>query len=357
MLTVRIVIPCFTEQRWDSILRAVRSAQDQTYTAEIVVVVDHNPRLAEQLAERISRDVTVLANRFPRGASGARNTGAFAADTDLVAFLDDDAVADPDWVKHLVAAYVRSPAAVGVGGCVLPLWEFHKPRWFPEEFLWVVGVTPPGRPLCQVRNVWGSNMLVNRSSFMAIGGFCDSFGKLGHVSEPEDTDLCIRMTTEAASEVGWVFTPNAIVRHAIPSERVTWSFFLRRCWSEGAGKGALATRFGRGSKKHLRNETDFIRTVMTKSLAMNLAAAIRGNGDGLGRAAAILLGTASAGAAYAISKARSTARRADFLTQPTSVKSILIATKEVNLTQDADNLTVPMSSSTLNVSHRDPSAG
>lgn len=308
MLTVGIVIPCFTEQRWDSILCAVRSAQHQTYAAEIVVVVDHNPRLAELLTAHIGHEVTILTNRFSRGVSGARNTGAFALDTDLIAFLDDDSVADSGWAKHLVEAYVQSPAAVGVGGCILPLWEVGVPRWLPDEFLWVVGGTPPGRPLCRVRNVWGSNMLVRRSSFVAVGGFCDSFGKLGHVSQPEDTELCIRMTAEAGSEVGWVFTPDAIVRHAIPPERATWSYFLRRCWSEGKGKSALACRAERGSKS-LSDETDFVRTVLTKTLAVNLAAAAGGDGPALSRAAAILLGTASAGAAYALSKARSAGRR------------------------------------------------
>ena len=327
MLTVQIVIPCFTEQRWHSILRAVRSAQHQTYAAEIVVVVDHNPRLAELLTSNIGNQVTILPNRFSPGASGARNTGAFAANTELVAFLDDDTIADPDWVKHLVDAYVQCPSAVGVGGCVLPLWEIAVPRWFPDEFLWVVGATPPGRPLSRVRNVWGSNMLVSRSAFMAAGGFCDSFGKCGHVSQPEDTELCVRMTAQVGSATGWIFTPDAIVCHSIPPGRATWSYFLRRCWSEGAGKSALAARPGNGAKC-LRDETTFVRTVLTKALTVNLAAAASGDGDALAQAAAIVVGTGCAGAAFALAKLRPTIPRAGRIAQRVRSNTVSIVTEQ-----------------------------
>nr|BFE71393.1 hypothetical protein GCM10020092_046940 [Actinoplanes digitatis] len=79
-------------------MRTVASARSQTYApAEIVVVVDHNPALFRR-ARRDLGGVTVLENLYAQGVSGNRNTGAFHTSTSLIAFLDDDTVADPDWL-------------------------------------------------------------------------------------------------------------------------------------------------------------------------------------------------------------------------------------------------------------------
>lgn len=313
MLTVRIVIPCYTEERWDLILRVVQSAREQTYSVGVTLVVDHNYSLEQRLSEQFGEHVTILANKYSQGVSGARNTGAFAADTDLVAFLDDDAVADPRWIENVVSAYESHPRAAGVGGAVVPLDGLGLAPWFPDEFLWVVGVTPPGRSMCIVRNVWGSNMLVSRARFTAVGGFRDDFGKVGHISQPEDTELCIRMTAESGSDVGWVFVPDAVVAHAVHLERTTWSYFVRRCWLEGTGKFSLAAHTGKG-RQSLGEESSFVRTILTQTLLRNLAAGLwgrpvgRGRAAEFGQAAAVLVGTAVAGAAYLVAGARRPSR-------------------------------------------------
>ena len=75
-----------------------------------------------------------------RGISGARNSGIAAARGAIIAFLDDDAIAAPDWLEQLLAGY-SSPNVLGVGGAIEPQWQGGRPRWFPPEFDWVVGCT------------------------------------------------------------------------------------------------------------------------------------------------------------------------------------------------------------------------
>src|SRR3712207_1477155 len=131
--TVSVIICAYTDERWDDVLAAVRSVEAQRVAPyEILLVVDHNRTLRDRLAEALPH-VQVVENRGERGLSGGKNTGVALARGDVVAFLDDDAVAEAGWLEHLVAGY-DEPQVMGVGGLTLPLWETGRPSWFPEEF-------------------------------------------------------------------------------------------------------------------------------------------------------------------------------------------------------------------------------
>src|SRR3954454_13060930 len=101
-VTVSVVICAYTEERWDDLVAAVDSAWAQTVEPhEVIVVVDHNPALLERVRQEFPR-ATAVENAAARGLSGARNSGVQVATGDIVAFLDDDALAAPDWLKWLV---------------------------------------------------------------------------------------------------------------------------------------------------------------------------------------------------------------------------------------------------------------
>src|SRR5512133_1867164 len=98
MATISVVIRTYTEARWDSLLAAVESAEQQTRPPdEIVLVVDHNQNLYERLREALPAAV-VVPNRGAAGSSGAWNAGVQAATGEILAFIDDDAVAAPNWL-------------------------------------------------------------------------------------------------------------------------------------------------------------------------------------------------------------------------------------------------------------------
>ena len=235
-----IVLAAYDSARWPDTLAAIRSVQAQQRPAdEIILVVDHNPELLEQATAELPA-VRVMPNVRARGASGARNTGVAATAADVVAFLDDDAVAEPQWLGELLAVLAR-PDVVGVGGRLLPLWPQDRPRWFPEEFYWVVGASYRGMPeqVAPVRNVWSGSMALRRWDFEAVDGFREGFGKTGNRSRPEDTDLCLRVA-EAAPGRNWMYVPTAGAGHRVPPVRAGVPFFFSRCWHEGRGKAELA---------------------------------------------------------------------------------------------------------------------
>lgn len=290
---VSIVIPTHSDQRLASLVRTVESAKAQAYRpAEIVIVVDHNSALYRR-ARRDIAGVTVLENLYARGVSGNRNTGAFHTATSLIAFLDDDTIAHPLWLAHLVAAFTDQ-TVIGAGGGIAPAFEGRRPRWLPDEFLWAVGGSYAGMPTSttQIRNVWSASMIVRRDVFMSVGGFRTGFGKLGGQNRPEDTELCLRM-----SRIGngrWMYVPQAVISHEVPADRSTFGFFLRRCYAEGRGKVQLAGLHG--DVDSLVSERDYLRRTVPRAVVRNLADAGRGRGVSHAlRAGTVVAGIAAAG--------------------------------------------------------------
>ncbi|MDY7088698.1 MAG: glycosyltransferase [Actinomycetota bacterium] len=290
---VSVVIPTHSERRWASLCRTVASAQQQrTAPAEIIVVVDHNPELFERVKGEFP-GVTVLENTSLRGASGNRNTGAFHARTDLIAFLDDDTVAHPTWLGNLARPFADL-SVVGAGGLIVPAWEHARPSWLPDELLWTVGVSYAGMPTsaAEIRNVWSASMMVRREAFCEVGGFRVGFGKLGDRNRPEDTELCLRIS--AATGGHWMYVPDSVIEHDVPLDRSTFRFFLRRCYAEGRGKVQMAGLLPR--EQRLGAEQSYIRRTLPRAVASNLKAATLGRGGFHAlRAVTVIAAVAAAG--------------------------------------------------------------
>jgi GT2 family glycosyltransferase len=278
--------------RWDSLREAVASVGAQTVRVlETVVVIDHHPGLMAKAASELP-GVTVIANVGSRGASGARNTGAAASRGEILAFLDDDAIASPNWLESLLQHF-KDPKVVGAGGRLEPLWKTRRPQWFPPEFDWAVGCSYIGMPesATMVRNVWSNAMAIRRQAFDAVGGFRDDFGKIGAWSRPEDTDLCLR-AAECDGGGTWIYEPNAVVGHQVPAERTTLRYFLRRCYYEGQGKATLAAL--NGIIRSISTERQYARYVLPYGIVRGLRETARGDVSGVARSLAIIAGTSFA---------------------------------------------------------------
>jgi cellulose synthase/poly-beta-1,6-N-acetylglucosamine synthase-like glycosyltransferase len=182
-LKISVIVCAYTEARWNVLLGAVESVQKQTKSPlEIIIVIDHNPALFRHVREVI-KGVLVLENREAQGLSGARNSGIAVAQGDLIAFMDEDASADPTWLESLYGVY-DDPSVMGVGGMISPLWLVGQPSWFPDEFNWVVGCTYRGvsdHP-AQVRNLIGCNMSLRKDIFLVLAPSFQGLEELVHCS-------------------------------------------------------------------------------------------------------------------------------------------------------------------------------
>jgi cellulose synthase/poly-beta-1,6-N-acetylglucosamine synthase-like glycosyltransferase len=262
----------------------------------------------------------VIPNERPRGLAGARNSGIAVSRGSIVAFIDDDARAEPDWVEEL-AACIEGSEAVGAGGALLPLWQGEAPGWFPPEFYWVFGCSYTGLPtsLGPVRNPIGANMAVRKSILEEVGGFREGESEdapkeirnRGVVraggNVPDDTDLAIRVK-QLRSDAVWLYQPEARVLHTVTPERATLGYFLRRCYEEGVGKANLARSLG--SRESLSSERRHLLAVLPRGVARGIRDLLGGDRDGALRSGAIVIGLLSSAVGYLAASISEVRRRA-----------------------------------------------
>lgn len=285
---ISVIICAYTETRWNQLIKAIESVQQQTLpVAEVIVVIDYNPRLYDRLKQLDSK-IILLENREKKGLSGARNTGITATTGDMVAFLDDDAIAAPNWLSLMIEQYDEN--VLGMGSSVHPIWESKKPAWFPEEFYWTVGCTYLGLPETAkpIRNPMGGGMCIRREIFTEVGNFHYGLGHLDALPLGcEETELCIR-ARKHWPQSNFIYEPLAVIHHHIPVQRAIFSYFCSRCYFEGISK-ALVVELAGGSDG-LSSERDYTFKILPKGVLSGLADALRGDFSGFGRAGAIILG-------------------------------------------------------------------
>ncbi len=303
--SVAVVVCTYTRARLGLLRAALASLRAQEgVKPEVVVVVDGAPELeAELRADPDLAFANVVANSGPRGLSSARNSGIDASSADLIAFLDDDAVAEPDWLRLQVAAF-EDPKVMVTGGTVLPALAAERPAWWPEEFDWTIGCSYPGQlpgygtpqgaaDAVPVRNVIGASMVFRRSAISAVGPFSTGLGRVDAIPlGGEETEICIRVG-QAFGAGAVVLVPRSVVHHHVPQGRLTARYLLSRCYAEGLSKAVLS-RLVRSSAG-LSSEAAYLTRTLPVAAARHLRAVLSGDVWGLARVGALGVATAATG--------------------------------------------------------------
>ncbi len=330
---ISVIICAYTEERWDDLIAAVESVKQQTLLpGEIIVVIDHNPTLLERVREHLS-NVIVVENVETHGASGSRNSGLAVAKGRIIACLDDDAIATPDWLMFLCEGFA-DPQVLGVGGAITPLWKENEPTWFPEEFYWVIGCTYRGMPqkVATIRNLIGANMAMRREVFDIVGGFRSDIGRIG--AWPigcEETELCIRAHQYWPKSV-FLYLPQASVSQCVPRKRTQWRYFRSRCFAEGLSKAAV-TRYV-GVKDTLATERVYTLRTLPLGIVRGLTDALLHHDlFGLLRAGAIVIGLAITIAGYLVGRIFSTVARSG---NTSTTEAILLRDSEMPLSVETE---------------------
>jgi glycosyltransferase involved in cell wall biosynthesis len=276
-VNVSVVICTYAPDAFDHFVDAANSVLAQTHDAvELVVVVDGDASLADRVRERYGThdDVVIHCNDENRGLSESRNVGVGLATGDVVAFVDDDAVAYPDWVERLVALYDRHDA-VAAGGRMAPRWVAGRPSYLPEEFYWLVGVTHRGFPTeeCEVRNTFGSNISFRREVFEELGGFDADLGRSGEGNlQGEETEFAARMRQRYGEGV-W-YDPDAVVEHKVFDYRTDPRWLLDRAFWQGYSKRVMSEVLPEAAAES-GEEGAFLRTLLLDSVPGRLGSFVR----------------------------------------------------------------------------------
>jgi glycosyltransferase involved in cell wall biosynthesis len=240
-------------------------AQDFTANFEIVVVDNGSSDRTREVVEQRATDPRLKYIFEPiLGLSVARNTGAKATSADIIAYLDDDAVASPQWLQVLYSAYENNPNIAIAGGKVTLIWppDIEPPKWISPGLAGNLGAYDLGDSIVYIEQPGstprGLNYSIRRSFLDDIGGFDPQLGRVGkNLLSNEELQM-----TEIALQRGWqvAYLPEALVAHNVAPERLKPSWFLNRGWWQGisecyreqlAGKAGIG-QLQRGSEKFLR---------------------------------------------------------------------------------------------------------
>jgi O-antigen biosynthesis protein len=195
-------------------LRAVQALHYPDF--EVIVVDDGSRDDSAAIARTYGARVISTENR---GLSAARNAGMQAASGEIVAYIDDDAYPDPDWLTYLANAFRSSRHAAAGGPNIAPPGDGPIADCV---------VNAPGGPVHvlindeEAEHIPGCNMAFRRQRLVEVGGFDTQFRAAG-----DDVDLCWRIL-----ERGWTigFSPAAVVWHHRRNS-------LRSYWRQQRGYG------------------------------------------------------------------------------------------------------------------------
>jgi len=290
-----------THNRDEYLGAAIDSLLQQDFYNYEVIVVDNasGDRTREIVEERLSNPRLNYVYQPIVGLSIARNTGAKEALAPILAYLDDDAVATPFWLKAIYNAFQSNEKLAIAGGKVILSWpdHFKLPKWFSPELTEKLGAYDLGNAIVYINNPAltprGLNYSVRRTFLEQIGGFDVNLGRVGKkLLSNEELHM-----TKLALQRGWqvAYLPDAVVVHNIPPERLEPSWFLNRSWWQGmsecyceqlAHQGGVTQLLGGGERmvnglyksfKYFRNPTlCFHNLVYTYGQIGYLNAAIKG---------------------------------------------------------------------------------
>ena len=272
---VSVVLCTYAEDMYEHFREAADSILSQSYeSVELVVIIDGTEAVYEQAVADygMEENVVIECNDENIGLLESRNRGANVASGDVVAFIDDDAVADDRWIEQIVRAY-EDKEAIAVGGKMTPLWVADKPSFLPEEFYWLVGVTHRGfaEESGEVRNTFGSNISFRADVFADLGGFdTNNEGRKGDKNlQGGETELCARLHEQYDRGV-W-YEPEAEVGHKIFEYRTDFRWLVDRAFWQGYSKRAMETLVEDGGG----DEGTFLKRLLTEFVPDRLVTLIR----------------------------------------------------------------------------------
>ena len=225
-------------------LQSVRAQEHPESVAVDILVVDNSPDanarfVVEQVGRGPGLPVRYVCEPEPN-ISRARNAGIALADSDFVAFLDDDEWCEAGWLASLLRTAADSGADV-VFGAVLPEFPGGPPEWDPNGRTYerhmqlpegaIIGIDHDER--ISGRWIGTGNSLLRRSTCqLEHNTFALELGKCGG----EDYDLFVRLHGQG---LRFAWSPSAVAHEIVPADRTSAAYMRQRSFRAGQQWGAI----------------------------------------------------------------------------------------------------------------------
>ena len=250
-MSIRIsaLIPTYNREKY--LIKALQSLLDQTLPAEEYEIIVIDNRSTDTTKRIVTEDFAHIPNlRYlyepVAGLNQARNTGWTNARGKYVAFIDDDAIACPQWLEKIIDVFeTMNPKPGCVGGKVEAIWESPRPTWLADEMLPYLTVFDWSNKPIELNNpqfLAGANFSFPKQLLELIDGFKAGVDRVGG-KLLSNGDIMIERQLH---ELGYscFYHPEISVQHHVPASRLTQKWFLQRVFWQGVSDAVMEKLLG-----------------------------------------------------------------------------------------------------------------
>jgi glycosyltransferase involved in cell wall biosynthesis len=230
------VVVC-TYNRAPYIGKTLNSLLNQSLSRDLyeIIVVDNASKDNTSTVVKTFHDNKVrYIYEARQGLSYSRNTGFEQARGDIIAYIDDDALACREWLERILKAFSLDEKIVAVGGKVSPLWEIEKPSWItPNLYTYFSCIDWSKKPyyLKKGAYLFGCNMSFKKNILVDCGGFTTSLGRIGNNLLSNDEWELFKCIDK--KELKKYYDPEISVQHTVLPSRISRKWLKSRLYWQG----------------------------------------------------------------------------------------------------------------------------
>lgn len=221
-----------THNREQYLEKAIKSLLDQSLSKKDyeIIVIDNN---STDNTKEICKNKVKYFFESKQGLSYARNRGIKESKGKFIAFIDDDAIADKNWLKNIINAFKSNKELGCVCGKVEPIWGSKRPKWLTDKLLPMITILNwSEKPFFLKKEQWfvGTNMAFPKKLLNDIG-FDTNLGRVGR-SLLSGEEVYLREELEKRNLKSY-YDPKVLVKHIVPKNRLNKRWFKKRFWWQG----------------------------------------------------------------------------------------------------------------------------
>jgi glycosyltransferase involved in cell wall biosynthesis len=269
-----------TFNRASYVKKAIESLLDQTLSRELyeIIVIDNASvdETASVVKEYENRDVRYFYES-EQGLSFSKNTGFRKSRSDIVAYLDDDAVACREWLEKILGAFSLDEEIAAAGGRIIPVWEAPKPPWItPNLYTYFSCIDWSDKPYFLKKGgyLFGGNVAYKKQLLIDCGGFPTNLGRVGNILLSNEEWEVFKYIDQSGLKK--YYDPDIYIEHTVLRSRINWKWLRSRLYWQGVSNlyhDYFVENYTRSMlfKKYLKEMTSFF--------SQELSKLIQGKGD------------------------------------------------------------------------------
>jgi len=260
-LEISVVI-C-TYNRADYIKDALESLYHQTLDKKKFEVIIANNNATDNTKEIVESYISthtdarfIYVEELQQGASYARNTGAALATAPLLCFMDDDAIAEKDYLERIVHFFREHTDAGGLGGRIIPKYIPAEPKWMSYYVASLVGNFDYNKEVCvfaEGKYPLESNMIIKTADFRKVNGFNTELpGVVGTLRIGGEGKEFFYKLQALGNKI--YYDPAIIVQHVVEVKKLTKEYMYR-----------VASGIGRGERRRVKaiSQSAYIKKILS----------------------------------------------------------------------------------------------